>query len=31
MTQPVMVVLRLVRGPAEAWLDLRGTLSLRVR
>lgn len=24
------VVLRLVRGPASAWLDLRGTLSLRL-
>lgn len=24
------VVLRLVRGPASAWLDLRGTVSLRV-
>jgi len=24
------VVLRLVRGPASAWLDLRGTLSLRI-
>jgi len=24
------VVLRLVRGPAEAWLDLRGTVSLRI-
>ncbi|MBN6050616.1 hypothetical protein JYK22_01620 [Nonomuraea sp. RK-328] len=24
------VVLRLVRGPGSAWLDLRGALSLRV-
>ncbi|MGR6913575.1 DUF6510 family protein [[Actinomadura] parvosata] len=24
------VVLRLVRGPGTAWLDLRGTVSLRV-
>jgi hypothetical protein len=24
------VVLRLVRGPESAWLDLRGTLSLRI-
>jgi hypothetical protein len=24
------VVLRLVRGPASAWLDLRGTFSLRI-
>jgi hypothetical protein len=24
------VVLRLVRGPAAAWLDLRGTVSLRI-
>jgi len=24
------VVLRVVRGPAEAWLDLRGTVSLRI-
>jgi hypothetical protein len=24
------VVLRLVRGPADAWLDLRGTVSLRI-
>lgn len=24
------VVLRLVRGPEEAWLDLRGTVSLRI-
>ena len=24
------VVLRLVRGPGSAWLDLRGTLSIRV-
>lgn len=24
------VVLRLVRGPASAWLDLRGALSLRI-
>ncbi|WP_049563790.1 DUF6510 family protein [Nonomuraea sp. SBT364] len=24
------VVLRLVRGPGAAWLDLRGTISLRV-
>jgi hypothetical protein len=24
------VMLRLVRGPATAWLDLRGTVSLRV-
>ncbi|MFD1930803.1 MULTISPECIES: DUF6510 family protein [Nonomuraea] len=24
------VVLRLVRGPQEAWLDLRGTVSLRI-
>ncbi len=24
------VVLRLVRGPEEAWLDLRGTISLRI-
>ena len=24
------VVLRLVRTPAEAWLDLRGTVSLRI-
>jgi hypothetical protein len=24
------VVLRLVRGPDEAWLDLRGTVSLRI-
>ncbi len=24
------VVLRLVRGPGAAWLDLRGTVSLRV-
>jgi hypothetical protein len=24
------VVLRLVRGPASAWLDLRGAVSLRV-
>jgi hypothetical protein len=24
------VVLRLVRGPREAWLDLRGTVSLRI-
>jgi len=25
------VVLRLVRGPDAAWLDLRGTVSLRIR
>jgi hypothetical protein len=25
------VVLRLVRGPESAWLDLRGTVSLRIR
>ncbi|WP_433435873.1 DUF6510 family protein [Nonomuraea sp. CA-141351] len=24
------VILRLVRGPGTAWLDLRGTVSLRV-
>lgn len=24
------VVLRLVRAPGEAWLDLRGTVSLRI-
>ncbi|MFS8477985.1 MAG: DUF6510 family protein [Micromonosporaceae bacterium] len=24
------VVLRLVRGPGRAWLDLRGTLSLQI-
>ena len=24
------VILRLVRGPQAAWLDLRGTLSLRI-
>jgi hypothetical protein len=24
------VVLRLVRGPEQAWLDLRGAISLRV-
>jgi hypothetical protein len=24
------VVLRLVRGPESAWLDLRGTVSLRI-
>jgi Family of unknown function (DUF6510) len=24
------VVLRFVRGPAAAWLDLRGTVSLRI-
>lgn len=24
------VVLRLVRGPDDAWLDLRGTVSLRI-
>ncbi|MHB9855488.1 DUF6510 family protein [Streptomyces sp. Tue6028] len=24
------VVLRLVRGPEEAWLDLRGAVSLRI-
>jgi hypothetical protein len=24
------VVLRVVRGPASAWLDLRGTFSLRI-
>ena len=24
------VVLRLVRGPDAAWLDLRGTVSLRI-
>jgi hypothetical protein len=24
------VILRLVRTPAEAWLDLRGTVSLRI-
>ena len=24
------VVLRLVRGPHDAWLDLRGTVSLRI-
>jgi Family of unknown function (DUF6510) len=24
------VVLRLVRGPQDAWLDLRGTTSLRI-
>ncbi|MEW9531052.1 DUF6510 family protein [Microbispora sp. NPDC049125] len=24
------VVLRLVRGPGEVWLDLRGTVSLRI-
>jgi hypothetical protein len=24
------VILRLVRGPGEAWLDLRGTVSLRI-
>jgi Family of unknown function (DUF6510) len=24
------VVLRFVRGPQDAWLDLRGTLSLRI-
>ncbi len=24
------VVLRLVRGPTDAWLDLSGTLSLRI-
>ena len=24
------VILRLVRGPQEAWLDLRGTVSLRI-
>jgi uncharacterized protein DUF6510 len=24
------VVLRLVRGPTDAWLDLTGTLSLRI-
>ena len=24
------VVLRFVRGPEDAWLDLRGTLSLRI-
>ncbi len=24
------VVLRLVRGPRDAWLDLRGTVSLRI-
>ncbi|MDX3772323.1 MULTISPECIES: DUF6510 family protein [unclassified Streptomyces] len=26
----VHVVLRLVRGPGTAWLDLRGTVSLRI-
>jgi hypothetical protein len=24
------VMLRLVRGPGDAWLDLRGTVSLRI-
>ncbi|GAB4049953.1 MULTISPECIES: DUF6510 family protein [Catellatospora] len=24
------VVMRLVRGPSSAWLDLRGTMSLRI-
>jgi hypothetical protein len=24
------VILRLVRGPESAWLDLRGTMSLRI-
>ncbi len=24
------VLMRLVRGPADAWLDLRGTMSLRI-
>ncbi|BCJ70755.1 hypothetical protein CS0771_02990 [Catellatospora sp. IY07-71] len=24
------VLMRLVRGPSDAWLDLRGTMSLRI-